>query len=115
MNRGRRHGHRGLAAEPGPRDGIQDFAAVPDDRDAEVLQVLRCQVGEDRLVYFILAECPAIRVSMNFAGRGRYGSSVGRRRNIRGGGNDQVEVRTSAISRFMTKTLSGATGGRAEG
>jgi hypothetical protein len=33
---------------------------VPDDRDAEVFQVLRREVRQDRLVYLILAECRLI-------------------------------------------------------
>ena len=33
------------------------FAAVPKGRDAKLLQVLRRQVRQDRLVYLILAEC----------------------------------------------------------
>jgi hypothetical protein len=37
-------------------NGIEDFAAVPDNRDAEVREVLRRQVWQDRLVYIILAE-----------------------------------------------------------
>ena len=37
-------------------NGIEDFAAVPDNRDAEVFQVLTREVRQNRLVYLVLAE-----------------------------------------------------------
>jgi hypothetical protein len=41
-------------------DGIEELAAVPNNGDAEVLEVLRCQARENRLVYVVLAECRLI-------------------------------------------------------
>jgi len=33
---------------------------MPDDRDTKLLQILSRQMGEDRLVYVVLTECPLI-------------------------------------------------------
>ena len=41
-------------------DGIEELAAVSNNGDAEVLEVLRRQIGQNRLVYLILAECRLI-------------------------------------------------------
>jgi hypothetical protein len=56
--RGRCVNGRRLAARVATQssDSIEQFAAMPKRRDAKLLQVLGRQVGEDRLVYVILAE-----------------------------------------------------------
>jgi hypothetical protein len=41
-------------------NSIEDFAAVPNDRDTKVFQVFRCEVRKNGLVYFIFAECRLI-------------------------------------------------------
>ena len=41
-------------------DGVEQLAAVPDNSYAKVLQVLRCQVRQDRVIDGVLAECSLI-------------------------------------------------------
>src|SRR6516164_5633248 len=41
-------------------DGIQQLAPVPERADAKLLEILGRQVGRDRLIYLILAECRLI-------------------------------------------------------
>ena len=55
----RRTGGRGwgrvcITAQRG--NGVEEFAAVPEGRDAKLLQVLRRQVRQDRFVNLVLAE-----------------------------------------------------------
>src|SRR5437660_12480722 len=38
-------------------DGVEQLAAVPDNTYAKILQVLRCQVRQDRVIDRVLAEC----------------------------------------------------------
>ena len=45
---------------PQRSDGIEELAAVSNIGDAEVLEVLRRQIGQNCLVYLILAECRLI-------------------------------------------------------
>ena len=39
------------------RNGIEQLAAVANNTDTQVLQVLRRQVGQNRVVDLVLAEC----------------------------------------------------------
>ena len=41
-------------------DGVEQLAAVPDDPYAKILQVLRCQVRQDRVIDRVFAECSLI-------------------------------------------------------
>src|SRR4030095_14687226 len=41
-------------------DGIEQLAAVPDNIYAKILQVLRCQVRQERVIDAVLAECSLI-------------------------------------------------------
>src|SRR5437660_8860311 len=41
-------------------DGVEQLAAVPDNTYAKILQVLRCQVRQDRVIDRVLAECGLI-------------------------------------------------------
>ena len=41
-------------------DGVEQLAAVPDNIYAKILQVLRCQVRQDRVIDRVLAECNLI-------------------------------------------------------
>ena len=51
-------GDASTGAEPGVAVGlgIEELAAVPERRDAKLLQVLRRQARKNRLVYLVLAE-----------------------------------------------------------
>ena len=46
-----------ICARAQSSDGVEQLAAMPDDDDTQVLQVLRRQARQDRLVDCVLAEC----------------------------------------------------------
>ena len=68
---GRRHIRWRGGCQCGPRcfrvrigaqghDGVEQFAAMPDETNAQLLQVLHCQVQEDSFVNLVLAKCRLI-------------------------------------------------------
>src|SRR6266567_7721476 len=55
---GRRCFRARVSAQGG--DGVEQLAAMPDNTYAKILEVLRCQVRQDRVIDRVLAECSLI-------------------------------------------------------